>query len=196
MPFDPAAANRLLDADGWVRGPDGVRAKAGTRLSLTIALPAGYPPSALSAELIRSSWATIGAEVTTKPAQSAQFFAPASSGGIVQSGNFDAALLSQASGFFADVSNAFGCAYRSPRGLNGARYCNPEVDRELAAYSATYDPRARSAIARRFQQRIDDDVPLIVIYARAFIYAHTTHLTGFHPQTFGVFDAIADADVN
>ena len=194
-PFDPAAANKLLDGDGWVRGPDGVRAKAGTRLALTIALPAGYGPSAQTAELIRASWAVVGAEVTTKPASSALFFAPASNGGIIQTGNFDAALLSQGTGVFADISNAFGCAYRSPKGLNGTRYCNPVVDRDLIAYSATYDPRARSAIARRFQQRIDDDAPLVVIYARAFIYAHTTHLTGFHPQTFGVFDAIADADV-
>ena len=195
-PFDPAAANKLLDADGWVRGPDGVRAKAGTRLTLEIVLPAGFGPSAQLAELIRSSWATIGAEITTKPASSALFFAPASAGGIVQSGNFDAALLSQSSGVFADISNGFGCAYRSPKGLNGTRYCSPEVDRDLTAYSATYDPGGRAAIARRFQKRIDDDAPLIVIYARAFVYAHTTHLTGFHPQTFGVFDAIADADVN
>ena len=33
--YDPAAADRLLDAAGWRRGPDGVRAKNGKRLALT-----------------------------------------------------------------------------------------------------------------------------------------------------------------
>jgi peptide/nickel transport system substrate-binding protein len=195
VPYDPAQANKLLDRDGWQRGPDGVRTKSGTRLSLTIAVLAGYAPAAQLAELLRTSWSAVGAEVTTKPSSSALFFAPADVGGTVQSGNFDVALLSQSSGVFADVSNGFGCAYRSPRGLNATRYCNPAVDRELAAYAATYDARRAAALARRFQQQIDDDAPMIPVYARAFLYAHTSHLTGFHPQTFGVFDAIADADV-
>jgi peptide/nickel transport system substrate-binding protein len=195
-PFDVAAANKMLDAAGWVRGADGVRAKAGTRLALTIALPAGYAPSEQAAELLRSSWAQLGADVTTKPASSALFFAPADQGGVVQGGNFDAALLSQSSGVYADVSNGYACAYRSPKGLNATRYCNPSVDREIAAYTATYDPRARAAVARRIQKQIDDDAPVIILYERSFLYAHTAHLTNFHPQTFGVFDAIADADVN
>ena len=33
-PFDVEEANRLLDAAGWARGPDGVRAKGGRRLHL------------------------------------------------------------------------------------------------------------------------------------------------------------------
>jgi ABC-type transport system substrate-binding protein len=37
--YDPAEANRLLDAAGWVRGPDGVRAKDGQRLSFEYAAP-------------------------------------------------------------------------------------------------------------------------------------------------------------
>jgi peptide/nickel transport system substrate-binding protein len=195
IPFDPARANKLLDGDGWLRGPDGVRTKSGTRLSLTIAVLAGYTPTEQLAELLRTSWSAVGAEVTTKPSSSALFFAPADAGGTVQSGNFDVALLSQSSGVFADVSNSYGCAYRSPKGLNSTRYCNPAVDREIAAYIATYDARKAAALARRFQQRIDDDAPMVPVYARAFLYAHTSHLTGFHPQTFGVFDAIADADV-
>ena len=195
-PFDVGAANRLLDGAGWMRGPDGVRAKAGTRLSLTLAFPSGYAPSAQLAELLRIAWAAVGAEVTTKPASSALFFAPANAGGIVTSGNFDAALISQTSGVYADVSNGYGCAYRSPKGLNETRYCAPDVDRDVAQYTQTYDARKRAKVARRFQQRIDDDSPTIVIYARAFLYAHTAHLTGFHPQTFGVFDGIASADMN
>jgi peptide/nickel transport system substrate-binding protein len=195
-PYDPAAANRLLDGAGWVRGADGVRAKDGVRLSLTVSMPAGYAPSAQLAELLRVQWQAVGAEVLTKPASSALFFAPASGGGIVESGTFDAALLSQSSGVYADIASAYGCAYRSPNGLNASRYCNPAVDKDILLYVATYDPKARAAIARRFQEAIDRDAPLIVIYARSFVYAHTDRLTGFRPQTFGTYDAMSDADIS
>ena len=40
--FDPAAANQLLDTNGWVRGPDGVRTKGGQRLEFEYSLP--IPP--------------------------------------------------------------------------------------------------------------------------------------------------------
>ena len=34
VPFNIAKANALLDADGWKRGPDGIRAKNGMKLNL------------------------------------------------------------------------------------------------------------------------------------------------------------------
>src|SRR6185312_6793676 len=37
--FDKAEAGRLLDAAGWVRGPDGVRVKGGARADLPILYP-------------------------------------------------------------------------------------------------------------------------------------------------------------
>jgi peptide/nickel transport system substrate-binding protein len=40
-PYDPAHAMAMLDADGWVRGPDGVRARGGIRLSYELLLNQG-----------------------------------------------------------------------------------------------------------------------------------------------------------
>jgi len=41
-PYDPDAGNALLEADGWLKGDDGVRVKDGVRLSSTIAVrPSG-----------------------------------------------------------------------------------------------------------------------------------------------------------
>jgi len=39
--LDPSAAARLLEEDGWKKGPDGIREKEGVRLNLTLAYPAG-----------------------------------------------------------------------------------------------------------------------------------------------------------
>ena len=194
VPFDPSAANKLLDVAGWVRGSDGVRAKGGVRLSLTVALPAGYPPSAQTAELLREYWEKIGVRLTTKSYASAQFFAPAGDGGILQTSKFDVALFSYAGSVFADIRDGYGCAYRAPQGFNSSQYCNPTVDAEVARYAQTYDARKRAALAASFQKRVDDDVPTIVTYVRSFVYAHTPRLVGYHPTAFG-YDGIMTLDV-
>jgi len=194
VPYDPAAANKLLDDAGWVRGADGVRAKDGVRLALTTALPAGYPPSAQSAELLRGYWEKIGVELATKSYASSQFFAPAAEGGILQTSKFDVALFSYAGSVFADIRDGYGCAYRAPRGFNSSQYCNPTVDAEVARYTQTYDARKRLALAASFQKRVDDDVPTIVTYVRSFVYAHTPRLVGYHPTAFG-HDGIMTLDV-
>lgn len=194
VPYDPAAANKLLDDAGWVRGGDGIRAKGGTRLALTAALPAGYPPSSQTAELLRGYWEKIGVELSTKSYASSQFFAPAADGGILQNSKFDVALFSYAGSVFADIRDGFGCAYRAPQGFNSSQYCNATVDAEVAQYAQTYDARKRAAIAARFQKRVDDDVPTIVTYVRSFVYAHTPRLVDYHPTAFG-YDGIMTLDV-
>jgi len=194
-PYDPAAANRLLDSAGWARGPDGVRAKGGVRLSLELVLPDGYPPSAQLSELLRVEWQKIGVEIDTKQFTSGQYFGLYSAGGILRTGKFDVALLSLGSGVFADVFNGYGCAYAPPNGNDFTHYCNRAVDADMSTYEQTYDAGKRAALAARFQRRIQEDAPVIVIYARSFPYAYSSRVTGLHPQTFGTFDGIASADV-
>lgn len=186
--FDPAAATKLLDDAGWKPGADGIRAKDGVRLALSIVVPTGYPPSAQTAELLRASWQKLGIDVAVKAYASAQFFAPASAGGILQSSHFDVGLFSFAGSAFADITDSYGCAYRSPKGFNSSQYCDPAVDADVATYARTYDATQRAKIAARFQKRVDEDVPVIVIYVRAFAHGHTPHLVDYHPTAFGIDD--------
>lgn len=190
VPYDPAAAKKLLDDAGWIVGPDGIRSKDGVRLALTIALGTGYPPAAQTAELLRTYWSKIGVEVATKAYSTAQYFAPASSGGILQTSHFDAALFSYAGSAFADILDGYGCAHRSPNGFNSSQYCNPIVDTAVATYVRTYDATARIPLAASFQKRVDDDVPVIVTYVRSFGNAYTPHLVGYHPTAFGIDDVM------
>ncbi len=53
-------ANALLDAAGWKRGPDGIRAKNGVRLSLDFVTNAGSPDTDRRIELMRAGWKEIG----------------------------------------------------------------------------------------------------------------------------------------
>ncbi|MGD0474846.1 MAG: peptide ABC transporter substrate-binding protein [Candidatus Velthaea sp.] len=194
-PYDPALAERILDAAGWRRGPDGTRAKDGVALVVNIAIPSDYAPSAVTAELLRASWKAIGVGVEVKPFGDALYFAPAASGGILFGGKFDAALLSQAGGVMANVAGSYGCVYAAPHGLNVTRYCNRAVDAGMRDYEASYDPKQRAELGRRFQRQIDADAPAIVTYERSFVFAFNAGLTGFAPTAFGTFDEFMAADM-
>ncbi len=65
-PMDVAQANAMLDKDGWKRGPDGIRAKNGVKLSLDFASTTGSPDVDTQIELIRQGWAQIGVGLSVK----------------------------------------------------------------------------------------------------------------------------------
>ncbi|UBU08413.1 ABC transporter substrate-binding protein [Nonomuraea gerenzanensis] len=65
--FDVAAAGAALDAAGWTKGPDGVRAKDGKKLSLTLIYPNSLGTGGgAAAELAVAAWKAAGIEVTAK----------------------------------------------------------------------------------------------------------------------------------
>lgn len=64
--YDPAKAKQLLDGAGWVPGADGIRAKAGRKLSLElIATP---DTSSTSLELLQSQLKAVGIDIVIKKA--------------------------------------------------------------------------------------------------------------------------------
>lgn len=62
--FDVEAAKALLDKAGWVVGADGIRARDGKRLTLTLAYDTGSTTIAAAAEYAVTQWRAVGAEVT------------------------------------------------------------------------------------------------------------------------------------
>ncbi len=194
-PYDPAGAERLLDAAGWRRGNGGVRAKDGVPLTINFVIPSGYAPSALTTEILRAAWGKIGVDVEVKSYAMGTYFAPTAAGGILATGKFDAALLSLSGQVLADVTQDYGCPYAPPNGFNETRYCNHAVDAAMDAYDRSYDPKRRAVLARLFQQQIDADAPGIIIYERDFIYAFNRGLTGFAPTGFAPFDHFMNVDL-
>jgi peptide/nickel transport system substrate-binding protein len=183
--YDPAAAAKMLDAAGWKMGPDGVRHKGALTLTVDIAIPSGYAPSATLAELLHSDWGKVGVGVTIHTWSTPQFFATYSAGGILQTGKFDAALFSQGVGpVYASINGLYDCAGAPPHGQNVMHYCNRQVDTLSDRYLHTYDPAEQAASAAGFQRLIEGDAPTIVLYERAFLAVHDNHVTGYHPHPF------------
>jgi len=187
-PYDAAGAARLLDSAGWKLGPDGVRHKGGSALTLDIAVPSGYLPSATLATILQGDYDKIGVSTTIHTYASGEFFGPFSAGGILQTGKFDAALFSNAQGpVYANVNGNWTCDSVPPRGFNQSRYCNHEVDQLNDRYLHSYDRSVQDAAAARIQQLIDADAPLVTIYDRAFVAVYDKRLTGYRPTSFAWF---------
>lgn len=147
---DPAAAERLLDAAGWRRGPSGVREKAGVAAEFTVMY---FPEDTLRRDLAQA-FATdadrIGVRVHVRAVDRA---------GVPGRLPVDAALLGGGDlpfdpdpqvyktlhSRYADP--AVGSAYD-----NASGYVDPAVDEALDAARRTLDPAERAALYRRVQE--------------------------------------------
>ena len=71
--FDIAAANKLLDAAGWAKGPDGIRAKDGYRMRFLYQTSINGPRQKMQA-IIKQAAAKAGIEIELKGIPAAVFF--------------------------------------------------------------------------------------------------------------------------
>ncbi|MFI5589408.1 ABC transporter substrate-binding protein [Amycolatopsis sp. NPDC051758] len=120
---DPAAAAAALDAAGWKAGPDGVRAKGGKKLALTVLYGTQLGPTmAPTAELVQQTWKSLGADVTLKAVDS-----PGLSQALFGTGEWEVSLgpvgFSLPSQLVPFVSGP-----AAPDGTNFAHISNPGYD--------------------------------------------------------------------
>lgn len=194
--YDPPAAAKLLDAAGWKIGADGVRHKNGLTLTVDVAIPSGYQPSATLAAILHDDWGKIGVGVTIHTWSTSQFFAIYSAGGILQTGKFDAALFSQGLGpVFPNINGVYDCESVPPHGANVGRYCNHTVDALNDRLLHSYDEKTQNGSAASFQRIIDQDAPTTILYERAFLAVYDNRLTGYHPHPFSYWGDPLQLDI-
>jgi peptide/nickel transport system substrate-binding protein len=179
-PYDPAAADRLLDAAGWKRGPDGVRAKDGKQLAFTYVQ---FPESATGvrvATVVQSELGARGMKIAIKSLSNVQLFLPKSQGGALANGAFDMAYVPWAMGADPDDSFLLTCNGYA----NSMRWCDRDVD-ALERRAVTAPSRAeRKRLYARIERRVADAVPIVYLFNPSYSYAYRTALHGFYPNAF------------
>ena len=194
-PYDVAKANSILDQAGWVKGPDGVRAKNGVRLALQFVTYTGAPDNDQLVELLRQSWAQIGVQFDVKRVTQALFFAPLAQGGPVFAGKFDVTSFSWGQTPDLDYTVTIGCDDVPPKGENVSRLCDPAIEKLLQQEKAAYDEADRKAVVAKLDDRIGETVPYFVLYIRDEIHAYNHDLHGWHPNSSTPFDDFINADI-
>jgi peptide/nickel transport system substrate-binding protein len=188
--FDPAAADRLLDAAGWRRGAGGLRFRAGQPLRLQLAYQSASPVNATIAILLQQEAKAHGIGITLRSYRIEQYYAPASSGGPLYGGKFQLAL---GDGGFSDpdVSRVYACDAAAPHGYNFARYCNPSLDELDRAALSTYNIPLRLAAYAQVQRLLARDVPSFALWQDRELDIVPRRLRGFAPNIGSPFYGVA-----
>ncbi|HEY9085756.1 MAG TPA: peptide ABC transporter substrate-binding protein [Candidatus Tyrphobacter sp.] len=195
VPFDIAKANQLLDADGWKRGPDGVRAKNGVRLELQLATAAGTQDTDNQIAMIQQWWKQIGVSLDVRRYATPQLFAPFQDGGIIYGGKWDIVLFAWGDDPIGDFSFIYACDEIPPNGQNDLRWCNRTADAAMHALYAHYDQPGRNADDAILFTQLAHDLPMIVTWGREDIFVFNKDLRNFHPNAVTQFDDFMNVDI-
>jgi peptide/nickel transport system substrate-binding protein len=178
--YDPLAADRLLDAAGWRRGPGGVRQKNGKPLALTYVQFPESQTGVRVATVVQNELGARGIAVTIKSLSNVQLFLPRSQGGTLATGNFDLAYVPWQMGADPDDSFLLTCDGNA----NAMRWCDREVDAlERRALSAP-SRAERKRLYAQIERRVAAAVPIVYLFNPSYSYAYRTTLGGFYPNAF------------
>src|SRR5260221_4590515 len=169
--FDPATANKLLDDNGWVKGPDCVRSKGGQRLEFEYSTAVTYPPPGrLDAEVIvQRNFHAIGIKLDIQNYDNVTFFyhllpdgkASPPTGAVA--GRYDIAEFANSFGYDPDDSFLLSCDQTPPNG-NWDFYCNHPLDALYRQEQGTGVPGGRQGIFSQIHGAYLTDFPFIVLY--------------------------------
>jgi peptide/nickel transport system substrate-binding protein len=187
---DLEGARALLDQAGWLPGPDGVRQKDGTRLSLLFQTTVN-PVRQDEQALVKQWWSEIGVETELKAVDGASFFG-ADPGNPDSQTKFYADAEMYTDAYYlpdpASFLTKFTCA-RIPtpdtqwQGNNSPRFCDAGYDESIRQLHQSSTPGMRVALSRELDARLTSDgnytLPLI---HRGMVSAHVNTLAGVTPN--------------
>jgi peptide/nickel transport system substrate-binding protein len=159
LPYDPAAARKLLDEAGWKVGPDGIRVKDGKRFSFTLLANNGNEVRRDIATLVQDDLKQVGIEVKVEIYEWAVLLKR-----FVNKGEFDAIVLGWGLGYDFDQYGIWHSSQTHPEELNFIGYNNPEVDHLLTDLRQEYARPEIIRLASKLQQAIYADQPYLFLF--------------------------------
>jgi len=163
-PFDPTAANKLLDDNGWVRGPDGVRTKGKQRLEFELSSADGAPIRLANEVIVQHNLSAIGIKLDIQNYGAQTFFGsfltqgkPSPSTGAVAGRNDIVEYAASPNTYDPDDSSVVPCSQYP-------YYCNPALAALYKQELETADSGQRQLIFSQIHQIYLTDFPFIPLY--------------------------------
>ena len=183
LEFDVARANQILDAAGWQRAADGVRAKGGTRLKFVFVANISAQRQKTQA-IVKDACGKAGIEIEIKALPSAMMFGsdPANPDNYKKFWSdmlvyaFPALLPDP--GFLMSQFCSWEASQRANQWGSGniARWRNDEYDRTFKAAQAELDPVKRAALFIRMNDILCTDGHVIPVVSRAGVCCMNSRL--------------------
>ncbi|MEV4414251.1 ABC transporter substrate-binding protein [Catellatospora sp. NPDC049609] len=183
--FDLAKANSILDAAGYAKSADGIRAKDGKALKFRLFGRDSSEYSKQSTEYVRSWLKEIGIAVTVSIMSEDNLTA------VLGKGEFDMFewgwVVEPDPDFQLSVMTCDQRSYEEDgeiaAGWSDSFYCSPAFDALYAEQQTMIDPAKRAEVVKKAQQLLYDDVAysLTYYYNQSEAY-RSDRFTGFVPQ--------------
>jgi len=167
---DIAKAKALLKESG-----------AALPISVDLMVPKGAENEAV-AQVIQSMAAEAGFDLKIRLIEFATSFKQA------QAGEFQAFLIGWSGRIDPDGNSYVFMHTKAPQ--NDGGYSNPEADKALEDARLVTDPVQRKAIYEKLTKIVLNDEPLIYLYHRKLLIAHTTKLEGYKQMPDGLVRVI------
>jgi peptide/nickel transport system substrate-binding protein len=183
-PYDPTRAERLLDAAGFPRGPDGVR------FHVTMKTSTEESARVLS-EALAGQWRRVGVALDLRPLETATFLSD------VSRGSFQLYTLRWVgANNDPDIFDyVFNSKRMPPLGANRGHYRNPELDALIQREKVEMDREKRKAILSQIQKIVAEDEPYINLWYVDNVCVHRTRVTGITLAPTGEYDFLDTASI-
>jgi peptide/nickel transport system substrate-binding protein len=180
--YDPALSARLLDEAGWRGGAGTIRQRGGRKASLELLYAAGPRVDEALAEILRSSYAKIGVELTLRKLDWAAYSEKS------DAGEFDAQLTARV--FLPPNPDPYSQLHSSqapPRGQNFGFYSDPEADRVMEAARREADPARRVALYRQVHRIVAANPPADYLWGADVYWGISRKIEGVTVSSIGLF---------
>lgn len=177
--FDLTAAKATLDADGWVVGKDGIRAKAGNKLTFRLNV-ADNPEYRKVVESLHKFWLAAGVQMVPEFLSSADFQ------GTLSQHNYEAVLYGISIGVDPDVFvywDSSQADVRSSNRLNLSEYKNATADAALESGRTRTNPALRVVKYKPFLTAWQQDNPALGLYQPRSLYLTNGTVYGLNVHT-------------
>ncbi|MGH9775490.1 MAG: ABC transporter substrate-binding protein [Candidatus Acidiferrales bacterium] len=175
--YDPARADKLLDAAGYPRGPDGVR------FHLTLNTSTDESTRLLAAAL-QDEWRRVGVALEVRSLEFATFYSD------ISHGSFELYTLRWVgANLDPDIFEfVFGSRKFPPEGANRGHYRNAALDALLAAGRVETNLEKRRAIFSQVQKIVAQDLPYLNLWYLHNVSVHRSRLRNVQISPAGGYD--------
>ena len=170
--FNLARANELLDQNNWKRGDNGIRKKDGTVFAFELKVP-DWPELIHTADMLRTEWEKIGAQVTVTVLSAADLQQNA-----VRPREYQALLFGEVAMLNSDPYSFWHSSQKHDPGLNLALFDNKAADDILLALREDLNPDKRQEEYRTFQEILARENPAVFLYSPTYLYVMSSTIQG------------------
>ena len=188
---DVAKANRLLDAAGLARGPDGVRLRGGQPLRYDLHVVQGWSDWAAAARIMRENLAEVGVAASVKALAYGDWVE------ALRRGRFDLGMWFGTRGptpyqfYRGQLDGALVRPVGEEASDNYHRFASAEAEALLRRFEVSSDPEELLGLNRQLQKLYVDEAPSLPLFASPLWGVfNLSRFTGF-PNRFNPYAAAA-----